>query len=49
MQAQIDEELNSEPKTINAPSYISGETDSIKIDQLPQVEAIGMRLLSSIH
>jgi len=39
------EEVKSEPKSTTIPSYISVDTDTQMIDQLPQVEIIGMILL----
>lgn len=42
------EELRNEPKATNIQSYILGENDTQMIDQLPQVEAIGMMHLLPI-
>lgn len=39
------EQLKSEPKAANFPSYKSRDTDTQMIDQLPQVEKIGIILL----
>ena len=43
------EELKSEPKATNFPSYKLGDTDTQMIDQLPHVKAIGTILLLSIR
>lgn len=46
---KANEELKSEPKATNFPSYKLGDTDAQMIDQLSQAEAIGMILLLSIR